>query len=354
MTVGEIKSAQAKTGSNRIFAVGKYQLIPPTFINMVKALNFSDSTVFNAEAQEKAGEWLILKGAGYRDGLRAYFGKGSLGTEKDLQKAITDLAIEFASFPTYFGVSTQEAAARVNPIGYNSKTALYGGSAGNPAESKFCAQDVAKALIQTWENLNEGKKPQFDYNKVTSASKQSSTNADNSIALTSTDKSVAIIMGDSTVGVFNSVPNGLVKNKIDISFNKVGETVKWLVDKMTEFAKDNKKYGNTKYVLVSIGTNDGYVVNSSSKKKIGELNDLIKKVYPNAKRIIVPGTYGWGSVKDKTKQDQDNYYKIFTDLGFTYQYPDANALASNSGEAHNPKTDWFVKSTKKIVDIKNA
>jgi hypothetical protein len=95
-------------------------------------------------------------------------------------------------------------------------------------------------------------------------------------------------------------------------------------------------------------------VNSNSKKKIGELNDLIKKVYPNANRIIVPGTYGWGNVKNKTKQDQDNYYKIFTDLGFSYQYPDASALASNDGEAHNPKTDWFVKSTKKIVEIKSA
>ena len=354
MTIAEIKAAQRKTGSDRIFAVGKYQLIPDTFTAMVENLKFSDSTVFNADTQEKAGEWLILKGAGYRSGLRAYFAKGSLGTEKNLQEAITDLALEFASFPSYFGVNSRQAAARTNPIGYNSKTAIYGGSAGNAAESKFCAQDVAKALIETWKNYNEGKKPQFDYDNVVARSSQSSSNADNSIALTSSDKSVAIIMGDSTVSVFNSVPNGLVKNKIDISFNKVGETVKWLADKMTEFAKDNKKYGNTKYVFVSIGTNDGYVLNSNSKKKINELNDLIKKVYPNAKRIIIPGTYGWGNVKDKTKQDQDNYYKTFTDLGFIYQYPDSNALAKNSSEAHNPKTDWFIKSTKKIVDTKIA
>ncbi len=354
MTIGEIKNAQAKTGTDRIFAVGKYQLIPDTFNNMVKALGFTSEQKFNAEAQEKAGEWLILKGAGYRSGLRAYFAKGSLGTEKNLQEAITDLALEFASFPTYFGVSSQEAAARANPIGYNSKTALYGGSAGNAAESKFCAQDVSKALIETWKNLNEGKTPQFDYNKVTAISSQVSAAADNSIKTTSSDKSAAIIMGDSTVGVFSSVPNGLVKNNIEISFNKSGETVKWLVDRMTEFAKNNKKYGNTKHVFVSIGTNDGYVVNTSSKKKISELNDLIKKVYPNAKRIVVPGTYGWGNIKDKTKQDQDAYYKTFTDLGFIYQYPDASASVSTDAKAHDPKGDWFVKSVKKIVELKSS
>jgi hypothetical protein len=353
MTVSQIKSAQAKTGNDRIFAVGKYQLIPKTFDTMVKTLGFSDSTVFNAENQEKAGEWLILKGAGYRNGLINYFKTGSLGKEKDLQNAITDLALEFASFPSYYGVTTSQAASRVNPIGYNSKTALYGGSAGNAASAVFCAYDVAEALIETWKNYNPNKTPEFTLEKLKNTSTIQTDN-DNSIKLTANDKSTAIIMGDSTVGVINSVPNGLQKNKIDISFNKVGETVNWLISKLKEFGKDGKKYGNTKYVFVSIGTNDGYVVSDSSKKKISELNELIKKIYPNAKRVVIPGTYGWGNVNDKTKQNQDNYYKIFTDLGFTYQYPNASALASTDAKAHDSKSDWFVKSTKKIVDIKNA
>jgi hypothetical protein len=56
----------------------------------------------------------------------------------------------------------------------------------------------------------------------------------------------------------------------------------------------------------------------------------------------------------KIEHKLDNYYKIFTDLGFTYQYPNASALASTDAKAHDSKSDWFVKSTKKIVDIKNA
>jgi hypothetical protein len=172
MTVADIKAKQAMTDNNRIFAVGKYQLIPSTFISMVKALGFNDTDVFNADKQEKAGEWLIIKGAGYRKGLVNYFGKGSLGGESDLQNAISDLALEFASFPTYYGTTTNQAFTRTNPIGYNSKTALYGGSAGNPAESKFCAQDVAKALIATWKNLNPGLEPTFTYDKIVSVYNQ--------------------------------------------------------------------------------------------------------------------------------------------------------------------------------------
>jgi hypothetical protein len=166
MTISEIKIAQALPGSNRIFAVGKYQLIPTTFNNMVRELGFSNDDIFNADKQEQAGEWLILNGAGYRKGLRSYFGKNSLGNEFDLQAAISDLALEFASMPTYFGTTPSQALNRTNPIGYNTNTSLYGGSAGNPAKAKFCAQDVAKALIQTWKNLNPNKTPLFDYSKI--------------------------------------------------------------------------------------------------------------------------------------------------------------------------------------------
>lgn len=356
MTIAEIKAAQALTNANRIFAVGKYQLIPDTFNAMVSALGFNLNDKFNAEKQEKAGEWLIFK---RRAGLKAYFDASSKGTEIQLQKAITDLGLEFASFPLYhMGFINNNRSGNgiyEDAIGYNSKQAAYAGGGGNPSESKICAQDVAKALIETWKRRNNNKEPEFTYSKlVSSANVATNNNSDSTQKLTSNDKSEAIIMGDSTVGVFNSVPNGLSKNKIDISFNKEGERVSWLVEKLKSFSSNGKKYGNTKHVFVSIGTNDGYVINDASKKKISELNDLIKKVYPNAKRVVVPGTYGWGTVENIKKQNQDAYYKMFTDLGFIYQYPNANALLQDVGKAHDPKQQWFIKSVEKIVSIKNS
>jgi hypothetical protein len=363
MTIAQIKAAQALqiTNPNRIFAVGKYQLVnspssdgPKTFNTMVSALGFSDNTVFNAENQEKAGEWLIFK---RRNGLKEYFKPGSKGTEIQLQKAITDLGLEFASLPLFhMGFINNNRSGNgiyEDIIGYNSKQGAYGGSAGNPSEAKVCAQDVAKALIETWKLRNNNKLPEFNYDNVMSAA-ATFTDNDSTIKITANDKSVAIIIGDSTVGVFNQVPNGLNKNNIDISFNKVGERVPWLVEKLKKFSSDGKKYGNTKYVFVSIGTNDGYVVNDNSKKKISELNDLIKKVYPNAKRIVVPGTYGWENVKDKTKNNQNEYYKLFTNLGFSYQYPNASAFLDSVGKAHDPKEKWFIASVNTINSIKNA
>jgi hypothetical protein len=366
MTIAKIKEVQAlpTTDPNRIFAIGKYQLVnspkpkgPKTFDTMVSALGFGLNDVFNAEKQEMAGEWLIFQ---RRGGLKAYFAKGSKGSEVDLQKAITDLGLEFASLPLYHMgfINNNRSGTGIydDAIGYNSKQAAYAGDGGNPSESKVCAQDVAKALIETWKRLNNNQEPEFNYNKViSSASAPTNNNSDSTQKITANDKSEAIIMGDSTVGVFLGVQGkALVKNKIDVSFNKEGERVPWLVDKLKTFSSDNKKYGNTKYVFVSIGTNDGYVVNDSSKKKISELNDLIKKVYPKAKRVVVPGTYGWEKVSDKTKSNQDAYYQLFTDLGFIYQYPDSSALLGSVGDAHNPKKEWFIKSVDKIVTIKNA
>ena len=152
LTISKIKELQSIKGPNRIFAVGKYQLIPETFKNMVRDLNLSPNDKFNAKTQEMAGEWLILKGAGYRKGLRNYFSLNNDGSEEFLQKAITDLALEFASFPRYYQ--------------YKTNSTVYGGSAGNPAQAKFCAQDVAKALIETWENLNKNKTPNFNYDNL--------------------------------------------------------------------------------------------------------------------------------------------------------------------------------------------
>jgi len=168
LTIKQIKELQALPNGNekRIFAVGKYQLIPSTFSGMTKALGFNDNEKFDSEKQEKAGIWLIKDGAGGRKGLKAYFANDSNGTELDLQKAITDLALEFASMPTFFGPNKDSAKIYSNPGGYYQNTSLYGGTAGNPASSKFCALDVAKALIQTWKNLNPGKTPEIDYETI--------------------------------------------------------------------------------------------------------------------------------------------------------------------------------------------
>jgi len=167
-TIKRIKELQAlpENDVKRIFAVGKYQLIPETFKAMVTSLEFKDDDIFDAKKQEQAGIWLIIYGGNNRKGLRNYFSQNSTGKESDLQSAITDLALEFASMPTFFGPNKEIAIKKINPGGYLQKTSLYGGKAGNSASAKFCALDVAKALISTWKNLNPNKSPEIDYETI--------------------------------------------------------------------------------------------------------------------------------------------------------------------------------------------
>jgi hypothetical protein len=369
MTLDEIRAAQALTGINRLFAVGKYQITPPpngpieTFINYAltqKDKNgnlFTRNSVFNAELQEVCGEWLIFK---KRSGLMAYFANGSLGTEEDLQKAITDLALEFASFPLYhmsFVNNNQKPPLYEQPIGYNSTQAAYAGQGGNLGTSKFCAQDVAKALIQTWKNLNPNKTPKFDYpnlvnrnvgaSSTTTAAVNTNDCDTSSTKITFSVSSTSVIIGDSTVGVLDQVPNGLKDNKIDIGYNCVGKTVTWLNKQLPQ---DKKVYRNVKHVFVAIGTNDGYDLSSTKREEIKTLDSLISSKFPNALKSVVAGTRGWENVKNITQKRQDEFYNMFEDLGWVYLWsgpntgnqPRRSSYFDDVNKAHNPKDIWFI------------
>ena len=95
MTIAEIRAKQKITdpdNGDRLFAVGKYQLIPSTFEIAVKGLGLSADTVFDAETQEKLGQYLLFK---KRPALGAYI----RGESNDMNKALVEAAKEWASLP---------------------------------------------------------------------------------------------------------------------------------------------------------------------------------------------------------------------------------------------------------------
>lgn len=95
MTIGEIKEKQkikSTSNTDRLFAVGKYQLIPSTLKEATKELNISDDTVFTPEIQEQLGEYLIFE---KRPALGAYI----KGESNDSEEALIEAAKEFASMP---------------------------------------------------------------------------------------------------------------------------------------------------------------------------------------------------------------------------------------------------------------
>jgi hypothetical protein len=186
-------------------------------------------------------------------------------------------------------------------------------------------------------SLTTGSFPEESQNTKNSKCKTRSQN------ITFNQNSKSIIMGSSSVGTLNQVVGKIINaptNSVDVSYNCEGVDIKFLINSLKD---DTNVYKNVKTIyLAGIGTNDGY-------KDLGikEFNDLVSQKFPNIKnKVILPGTYGWGSVENNSKTDQDNYYSIFVKNGWVYEYPNGvSAEFKSVGEAHNPKNDWFLKLT---------
>ena len=95
LTIEEISKYQKikdPDNPDRLFAVGKYQLIPTTFDMAVKALGLPKNTVFSKEVQEDIGRYLLFE---KRPALGSYI----KGESNDEAKALLEAAKEWASLP---------------------------------------------------------------------------------------------------------------------------------------------------------------------------------------------------------------------------------------------------------------
>ena len=98
MTIGQIRELQninSPNNTNRLFAVGRYQVIPDTLQQAVEDLNLSEDTVFDQNTQDRIGMWLINE---KRPAVGAYLS----GADVPIDEAMLSLAKEFASVPVPF------------------------------------------------------------------------------------------------------------------------------------------------------------------------------------------------------------------------------------------------------------
>jgi len=104
MTIGEIREKQAITDANnpeRLFAVGRFQVIPSTLEMVISSLGLSDDTVFNENTQNKIGMYLVTE---KRPNVGRYLkdvGNISQNT------AMLELAKEFASMPVPYDMTVK-------------------------------------------------------------------------------------------------------------------------------------------------------------------------------------------------------------------------------------------------------
>ena len=111
LTLDQIIARQKEKGDRRLYAVGKYQLIPSTLLEAKKYLGISGDTVFTPKIQEKLADYIFFikrkfLGA-YLQG-KDYIIKGGKKIKVTLDDAMNDLALEFSSVPDGNHVRTPE------------------------------------------------------------------------------------------------------------------------------------------------------------------------------------------------------------------------------------------------------
>jgi hypothetical protein len=116
MTIGQIRELQSiknPNNTNRLFAVGRYQVIPDTLQQAVKDLNLPEDTVFNQDTQDRIGMWLINE-------KRPAVGAFLSGADIPVDEAMMSLAKEFASVPVpYDTVDTRGRRVRAGQSFYH-------------------------------------------------------------------------------------------------------------------------------------------------------------------------------------------------------------------------------------------
>jgi len=146
LTLEEVTRIQ-KPAPGYVLAVGKYQAVPETFKSWLNATKINLNTIFNAETQEKLGDWLITS-------KREKVGKYVNGdVSVTLEEAHLELAKEFASIPVPYDIT------RPAGKGYPSRRVLKGqsyyfGIAGNNAQAPVERYQQALLEARRTRNLN--------------------------------------------------------------------------------------------------------------------------------------------------------------------------------------------------------
>lgn len=142
----------------------------------------------------------------------------------------------------------------------------------------------------------------------------------------------SIVIGDSLS------PNVAKCSKADLISNTGGSSSLWksgiaigtLLDYVKSYGKTDSSIKN---VVISIGTNGIF---KRSTDTVNKLVDELNKKFPNAKVLVVKGTYGpkaaWSPALTRVSQTTvDNYYSDFTKKG-VYVVPTA---IGNQTDAHS-------------------
>jgi hypothetical protein len=104
---------------------------------------------------------------------------------------------------------------------------------------------------------------------------------------------------------------------------KGGMGLKWLRDAVANYATDK----DVSHVVINIGTNGGF----NSNDDVDGLFANLKRAFPNAKFLVVKGSWGWGGNKGVTNEKVNAYYNKFAKNGGIIVNPAIGSVADPHG-----------------------
>jgi hypothetical protein len=332
-TVGEINNKlQKNDGAGaglRMWATGKYQVIPDTLRDAINSLGLNSSTLYDANTQEKIGDYLLLVS---RTKIAAYL-KGNTGTFADLEAAVLDVAQCFASMPaviktkfTTLSKAQGDVQTGVGNAGY------YGGDGTNPSVTKVIVKSVVIAIITSrlqYCGIKPKDMPSYyseppglvyggSGGSVAASTGAGSTPSSTAASSTSATDIEVVTVGDSLSVGLSTVKNNIIKITSPVTLSLASKRSQWLID---ELKKVSKPFVGTNKVFLSMGANEGYQIDTG---KANLLIGQLKRVFPSANFYILNGSYGWDGLKVTSTKDEtywENSIKTYTNhfvsAGFT-------------------------------------
>lgn len=146
MSFQNIKSLQnisSESDRRRVFASGRFQIIPSTMNILKVALKFKDNDRYTPQNQEKMGDHMLLE---FRYIVGNYIKGINKGSSIDLANAINNIGYEWASMPVVTKSGGELVGNVITGVG---QIANYGGTGGNPNFAKVDIKTIANALIKT-------------------------------------------------------------------------------------------------------------------------------------------------------------------------------------------------------------
>ena len=131
-----------------------------------------------------------------------------------------------------------------------------------------------------------------------------------------------LIIGDSQViSVYSNTKN----LNIDTRLHRVG----WGINDLINAVRRHPVNKSVDRVFICVGTNDGY----KTTVGISTLSLLLDYKFPNAKKYVIVGSYGWGINRYVKYEDVNNYYNTFNiysiirlknEIGYSKTHPNHN------------------------------